>query len=311
MTMEEVQAKYRDLKQPGAFSSRSGFLKSNKNLINDKELVEKALLGLRGYSLHVPVKKRFRRRRVYSPGIDNQWAIDLLDMRRWNRSNFGTNYILCVVDVFSKMAWMEAIKNKTAESVVAAMQNVVKRTNRKCVNLQSDEGLEFLNRKMKRFTLENEINHFVVYSPMKCCIAERFFRTIGQKISRYMTEYNTKRFIDKLHFFEFQYNHSYHRSIAMKPIEVNKENEMDVWHTLYGEKTKDKKPQKVTFKVGDAVLRSRKKSLFEKGYSKYFEETVYFIKSIKNTNPPMYVLCDDKGQVVKGAYYRGELLRKV
>jgi hypothetical protein len=305
--MEEVQRKYRDLKQPGAFSSRTGFLKSSNILSSDKKLVEKALLGLRGYSLHVPVKKRFKRRRVYSPGIDNQWAIDLLDMRRWSKSNFGTNYVLCVVDVFSKMAWMEAIKNKTAESVVTAMQNVVKR---KCVNLQSDEGLEFLNKRMKSFTMKYDINHFVVYSPMKCCIAERFFRTIAQKISRYMTEYNTKRFIDKLHFFEFQYNHSFHRSIKCKPIEVDKDNEMEVWHTLYGTEGK-KCSKKIVYKVGDAVLRSRNKSLFEKGYSKYFEETVYYIKRIKNSNPSMYFLCDDKGKNVKGGYYREELLKKV
>jgi len=309
--MEAVQEEYKNLKKPGAFSSKSDFLKSGNQGKLDKLSVENALLKLRGYSLHVPVRKRFKRQRVYSPGIDNQWAIDLLDMRRWNRSNFGTNYILCVVDVFSKMAWMEAIKNKTAGSVIAALDNVIQRTKRKCKYLQSDEGLEFINKKMKRFTKELDINHFAVYSPMKCCIAERFFRTITQKISRYMTEYNTKRFIDKLYYFEFQYNHSFHRSINMPPIEVNKDNEMDVWHTLYGSVDKQNKQVKPKFQVGDTVLRSRTKSLFEKGYSKYFEETVYFIKRIKLGSPPMYFLCDKNEKDIKGGYYGGELLKAV
>jgi len=310
--MEELQRKYRDLKVPGAFSSRTAFKKSLSESDYDKNEVEKALLGLRGYSLHVPVRKRFKRRRVYSPGIDDQWATDLLDMRRWNKSNYGTNFILCVVDVFSKMAFMEALKSKTSDSVVSAMKNILQRTGRSCRNLQSDEGLEFLNKKMKKFTTDNKINHFVVHSPMKCCIAERFFRTIAQKISRYMTEYNTKRFIDKLYYFEFQYNHSYHRSIKMKPIEVNKSSEMEVWHNLYGSDTRvTNNIGKAVFKVGDAVLRSRNKSIFEKGYSKYFEESVYYIKSVKLSNPPMYFLCDAKGASVKGGYYRQELLRKV
>jgi len=308
--MEALQEKYKDLKQPGAFSSKSGFLKSSGESKIDKKLLEKALLSLRGYRLHVPVRKRFKRQRVYSPGIDNQWAIDLLDMRKWSKSNFGVNYILCVVDVFSKMAWLETVKHKTAENVVVAMQNVLERTKRKCMHLQSDEGLEFLNRKMKVFTNHYDIKHFVVYSPMKCCIAERFFRTIAQKISRYMTEYNTKRFIDKIHFFEFQYNHSFHRSIQMKPINVTKDNEMEVWHTLYGESKRNKLKAPV-FKEGDKVLRSRNKSLFEKGYSKYFEETVYLIKRIKLSNPPMYYLCEENGDDVKGGYYREELLKTV
>jgi hypothetical protein len=208
------------------------------------------------------------------------------------------------------MAYLEPLKNKCASSVVRAMEKVLERTKRKCIHLQSDEGTEFLNSKMKKFTLDNKINHFVVYSPMKCCIAERFFRTIGQKISRFMTEYNTKRFIDKISYFEFQYNHSFHRSIKMKPIQVNKDNEMDVWHTLYGSEKTTKK-QKVVFSVGDAVLRSRKKDLFEKGYSKYFEEDVYYIRAIKNSTPPMYYLSDEKGGKILGGYYKGELLRKV
>jgi hypothetical protein len=308
--MEKVTKEYTNLRAPGAYSSLSGFIKSSKNKNQVPEVVENALRQIPGYRLHVPVPRKFKRRRVYVSGIDDQWAIDLLDMRKWSKSNYNKNYILCVVDVFSKMAWMEALKDKTMESVVAALEKVIKRTKRVCENLQSDEGTEFLNQKMKKLTAKHNINHFVVYSPMKCCIAERFFRTIGQKISRYMTQNKTKRFINKLTNFEFLYNNSYHRSIKMKPIEVNKSNEMDVWHNLFGNEKIPKKI-KLHFKIGDSVRKMRVKTIFEKGYSSYFEDDVYYIHEIKESNPPMYYLRTADGKAIKGGYYKQELQRAI
>src|SRR5260370_23003718 len=54
------------------------------------------------YTLHRPARRRWQRNRIYVSYIDEQWEIDLIDLRVYSRQNDGYNYILMVIDVFSK-----------------------------------------------------------------------------------------------------------------------------------------------------------------------------------------------------------------
>jgi len=301
----DIHHDYIDLSTPGAFTSASGYAKNSENYSTPSN-IRKKLSHIEAYRLHFPTPHRFRRRRVYVSGIDKQWTMDLLDIRKVYRSNYYKKYILVVVDVFSKHAWLEPLKTKNADNVLNAFKNVIKRSKRVCNALQTDEGLEFYNRKMKKFLKERNIVHFSTASTTKCCIAERFIRTISLIIARYMTHHQTKRFINKLKDFEYQYNNSFHRSIKMKPVQVNKYNEFKVWYTLYGKPLPKPKPH---FKVGDEVLKIKRKSIFEKGHAPTFEPRPYYIHEVKNTNPPTYIVSSREGVLQKGTYYRQELFK--
>ena len=65
------------------------------------------------YSLHKPIRHRFKKRRVIVSKIDDQWQADLVDMQKNKSQNKNFNYILTVIDIFSKFAWAIPIKNKT------------------------------------------------------------------------------------------------------------------------------------------------------------------------------------------------------
>jgi len=136
---------------------------------------------------------------------------------------------------------------------------------------------------------------------------ERFIRTIFGKIQRYLTHNNTKKFVDKLKYFESLYNHSYHRSIKMAPCEVNKNNEVEVYNNLYPEKTENYTLPK--FKRGDPVLVARKKKPFEKGYSTNYFNEVYFVVKVRGTTPRVYSLIDRKGTPILGGFYAQQLLK--
>ena len=69
------------------------------------------------YTLHKPIRKKFQTRRVYVKGIDDQFQADLVEMREFSDENKGFNYLLTVIDCFSKYAWAIPIKNKTAEEI--------------------------------------------------------------------------------------------------------------------------------------------------------------------------------------------------
>ena len=62
--------------------------------------------------LHKPVIKTFDKRKVYSSFKDNIWGVDLADMKLLSRQNKGIKYLLCVIDLFSKYAFVVPLKDK-------------------------------------------------------------------------------------------------------------------------------------------------------------------------------------------------------
>ena len=72
--------------------------------------------------LHEPIIKKFEKRKVYSPFKDNIWAVDLADMQLISKFNKGFRFLLCVIDIYSKYAWVVPLKDKKCVSIVNAFQ---------------------------------------------------------------------------------------------------------------------------------------------------------------------------------------------
>ena len=96
------------------------------------------------YSLHKPIRHRFKKRRVIVSKIDDQWQADLVDMQKNKSQNKKFNYVLTVIDIFSKFAWAIPIKNKTGDSITRAFEIIFK--DRIPAKLHTDKGLEFINK---------------------------------------------------------------------------------------------------------------------------------------------------------------------
>ena len=71
-----------------------------------RDAVRDFLSRQRAYTLHKPARRHFPRNRIYVGKIDKQWQADLADMVGLQRDNGGKRYILTVIDVFSKFAWV-------------------------------------------------------------------------------------------------------------------------------------------------------------------------------------------------------------
>lgn len=65
------------------------------------------------YTPHKPVRKRFPRNKYTVCQINELWQCDLNDLRGISKYNNGYNYILIVIDVFSKMLYARVLKHKT------------------------------------------------------------------------------------------------------------------------------------------------------------------------------------------------------
>ena len=107
--------------------------------------------------LHKPVIRKFRKREVYSAFKDNIWAADLADMQLISKFNKGFRFLLCVVDIYSKYAWVVLLKDKKGITIVNAFQSILNKSNRKPSKIWVDKGSEFYNRSMKSWLEKNDI----------------------------------------------------------------------------------------------------------------------------------------------------------
>ena len=81
--------------------------------------------------LHKPIIRNFKKRKVYSSFRNNIWGVDLADMRLLSKFNKGIRYILCVIDLFSKYAFVIPLKDKKGVSIVNAFQSILDKSGRK------------------------------------------------------------------------------------------------------------------------------------------------------------------------------------
>ena len=267
------------------------------------------MLKSKTYTLHKPKRLNYLRNKVIVSGIDEQWQIDLVDVKKLKGSNFGYSYILTCIDSFSKFAWAIPIKDKEALSCKKAFEKILNFSNRKPKYLYLDHGKEFQG-VFKKFCSINKILIIPTRSKLKACIVERFNRTLKEKMWRMFTYHasikkkfpqNYTQYIDKL---LDSYNNSYHRSIKTKPILVKKSNENKIRKNLYGDEDTI-----ITFKfnIGDYVRISEEKKIFSKGYTPNWSTEIYIISKLLPTDPPKYVIKNLESIEYDYKFYEKEL----
>jgi hypothetical protein len=104
--------KYTNYSNSGAFSGISGFFKNNKNL---KKGVKKKILKNDVYTLHKPVRKKFKRCKAFVQTIDEHWQCDLIDVQKIRGHNNNYGFINPCIDSFSKYGWAVPIKKNSSK----------------------------------------------------------------------------------------------------------------------------------------------------------------------------------------------------
>ena len=234
------------------------------------------------------------------------WAADLVELQEWKNVNKGFRYILNVLDCFSKYAWSVPLKDKKGETVLDAFKYIVETSKRKPMYIWVDEGKEFYNKDMTAWLKDKNITRYSTHGEHKSAIAERFNRTLKERMWGRFTAENTRNWIDMLDELLSQYNNSYHITIRMRPVDASKkENESEIWENLFRDEEHARKSYK--FKVGDTVRISRIKGIFEHGFLPNWSEQIYKIHEINNSIPETYILKDLQGEIIVGSFYNEEL----
>jgi len=291
---------YHTLRSPGSFG---GVHSLRRYSGRSTRAVTDYLSGQDAYTLHKPRRLRFPRRKTYSKGIADLYQIDLADLSSLSPFNDGVRYLLTCIDVFTKRAWAVPIRRKLARDVSEAFERII--AERKCNMVQSDKGTEFLNSTFQSMLRRHDIKFYTSENEdLKAAVVERFNRTLKTKMFRYFTYKKTRRYVDVLDDLLHSYNHNYHRSIGMAPVDVGPHNEDVVRARLYP-------PKATTYKwkygIGDRVRIAMQRQAFRKGYLGDWSEEIFEIASCLPTTPVTYELKDLAGELIKGRFYEPEV----
>ena len=121
---------------------------------------------------------------------------------------------------------------------------------------------------------------------------------------RYFTAKNTRRYIDVLPDLLHSFNHTYHRSIGMAPVEVDDTNEDLIWARLYPLKPKS---YKWKYDVGDKLCIAMRRQPFKKVYVGNWSEEIFEIDARLPTVPVTYRLKDMADDGIKKKFYKSEI----
>ena len=155
-------------------------------------------------------------------------------------------------------AWVVPLKDKRKITIVNAFQKIISK-GRKPNKTWVDQGREFYNKLFKRFLKVKNIEIYSTYKEEKSVVAEKFIRTMKNKIFKHMTAISKNVYFDVLDDIVNKYNNTVHRTIKMKPIDVTSDS--------YAEYNEDSNETKSKFKVADLVKISKYKNTFAKGYT--------------------------------------------
>ena len=89
---------------------------------------------------------------------------DLPNMQLISKFNKGLTFLLCVIDIFSKYAWVAPLKDKKRVSIVKAFQKILKESNRKPNKIWIDKGSEFYNHSFRKWLKNNDILKWIQHT---------------------------------------------------------------------------------------------------------------------------------------------------
>ena len=295
---------------PGSFGGverlRQAVQKETGKTVTEDE-VKDFLSEQDAYTLHKPARIHFKRNRVFVPRPLNQFQADLCDMQALEEYNDGFNYLLTVIDVFSKKAYVRPLKRKSAAEVTRAFESIFQ-DSQTPEKLQTDAGKEFFNRSFQTLMKKHGIIHFSTASDLKASVIERFNRTLKTRMWRYFTANNVRRYIGVLQDLVYSYNHTRHSSIKMTPMEVNSGNVTQVFRNLYGSfSDRYKTVPQMKFNKDDQVRISKLRGVFNKSYEQTFTDEVFTVTEGIPRTPPVYKLQDADGEPIEGSFYEAEL----
>lgn len=310
--MDVIESSYRNPESVAAYSGHEKLFREahRRDPQVSRNDVTNFLEGNTTYTLHRRRKLKFKRKRTIPAGFFSHMQVDLMDMQKLARENDNYTFVLVAVEVLSRQLYAIPVKNKSAQEMIKAFDRLFAMTPALPLYVYSDRGGEFESREMRRYFSERDIQkHAAFVNTIKASLAERYIRTLKEKLYRYFSDHATLRWIEVLPKFVHSINASVAKSTGMRPCDVNFDNAPALWKKIYSVDLRPHRSTRCYIKKGDAVRLAREKYRFEKGYLPTFSDEIMRVRRVITGNPITYELEDQDGEPFLGQFYREELCK--
>ena len=296
-----------DLNEPSSFTSPKKIKNSLRNHNVSVQFIKEYLKELPSYTLHHPIRRKFRRRLTKVYGVDIQHQADLIEFLKFAKFNNNYKYALVVIDVLSRYLMGIPLKNKKPESVIKGFREIYKNGRLPCI-MQTDDGSEFISRSTQAYFKSKRIKHFTTSSDTKSALIERAIKTLKNRLYKYFTHSKTFSWYNVFSKHIDNYNNTIHSVTKMAPKDITKENEGLAWVNSY--KSLFQIQKKIPFfKPEDFVRLTHLRKPFKKGFLPGWTKEIFIIHEVKQTIPVTYKVRDQSGEILKGIFYEEELLK--
>lgn len=306
----KLKKQYFDTEHESGFSGARNLIRINEKKIKKSE-IKNWLTRHDAYTLHKAIRRKFPRLYYNVNGIDHVWEADLIQLTSIKDYNDGVSYILVVIDVLSKFVWVQPLRDKSSKEVATAFKKILDSSKgRQPFSLQTDRGKEFLGSALQKVLKERNIQFRVARNPdVKAAVVERFNRTLKERMYRYFTYKNTKRYVDVLQNLVSAYNKTPHTTIKMPPAAVTIYNAHIARNNLVSRALRRQPVRlKARYKKGMFVRISREKNIFEKGAEKSWSDEIFkIVKVLRRQDLFIYELSDLQDEPIEGFFYPEEL----
>lgn len=308
-----LKGKYFDVAGPGSYSGleKIWFTVRDdplKPASLNKRKVKQWLERQEVYQVHTKPKEKYTTEAIIVSEPDSQWDCDILVLPDKPKKNRNFKFLLGVIDLFSRHAWVRLLKTKTALDTANAFRSVL-REGRKCKLLRHDEGGEFRGVHFRQMLKEEGIPNIIAYGAVKSNYIERFFRTFQKKYYRYAYHNTTEKFVDIVQDIVKSYNNSVHSSTKIKPAEVGVHNTLELYDRVYTPILQRRAQERAepVFSIGQLVRISLFKDKFKRGYTQDWSEEVFEVWSVVKSHPVRYKIRDLLGEKISGSFYSENL----
>ena len=311
--IEYLRQYYYDWNNPAAYGGPRKVYNALKGTFTYGQ-IKQFLQNEDAYSLQKPVRHKFVRQKVVVTHIDEEFEADLMVVQNLSKYNDKIQYLLVVIDIFSRYLWIEPLLDKRSKSIIEAFKTIFA-GGRIPEKLRSDAGSEFVNRWVKDYLKSKNIYFFTTRNTeTKASFVERVIRSFRDKMFRFLTKNHTYRYIDHLQELVHSYNLTPHRSLHnLSPSQVNDGNEADLWAFQYlttKKMIKDVKRRYIRykFKVGDTVRLTHIKHPFRRSYQEQWTTELFKVNQrFQLQGIPMYKVKDFQDKPIEGTFYQSEL----
>ena len=201
--------------------------------------------------------------------------------------------------MYSKYAFVVPLKDKKGISIVNGFNKIIKQSNRKPNKIWVDQGGAFYKNIFKKWLSDNDIIMYSTFNEGKSVVAERFIRTLKNKLYKHMRATGKSVYYDVLDDVVNEYNNTKQNTIKMKPKDV-KDGNKRVYIDEHNEKN-------ARFNVGDRVRISKFKIIFAKGYTPNWSKEIFIVNKINDTVAYTYNLKDLNGEEIICSFNDREL----